>query len=307
MSDGHARREKPSRYAFSTRGLRFGEDDACRGRLFLPDRPIDAPVVVLAPGAGLAWRQTLEATAERLAQRGYAAFAFDHRGFGRSGDGGLLAPARQRADLDAAIEAAQAAPEVDGRRLALWGMDLSAGTALAAAADSRAVDAVLARSPVARGKALLPGRIRSRVRGLATGLLDYPVSALGRVRGVPADERGKRVPLFGDDDVAAVAGPGIAGAAHDVVGRDPGSTPARSLVKLQRHDLRESLETVRCPTLLVAGEHDELVPSEAVSSLSDRIPNASLVRVPVGHYDALSGDGLDRVVNHELAFLDAEL
>lgn len=308
MSDGHARRTKPSRYGFATRGLRFGENDDCRGHLYTPDRPDDAPVVVLAPGAGLAWRPAFEETAERFAERGYAVLAFDHRGFGKSGESRLIDPERQRADLDAAIDAARDAPEVDGSRLALWGLDLSAGTALAAAADSLAVDAVVARFPVARGATVLPGWLRPRLRGLAAGLLDYPVSAFGRVRGVPVDERGKRVPLFGDSgEVAAITGTGVSRAVRDALGREPGTTPARSLVTLQRHDLRESLEDVRCPTLFVAGERDELAPPDDVTALSESGTDASLVRVPTGHYDPLAGRALERVLSHELAFLDAEL
>ncbi|MFB6221601.1 MAG: alpha/beta hydrolase [Halolamina sp.] len=308
MSDGHARREKPSRYAFSTRGVWFGPGESCRGRLYTPDRPAEAPVVVLAPGAGLAWGPTLEATAERFAERGYAALAFDHRGFGTSGEGQLISPARQRTDLDAAIETARDAPEVDGGRLALWGMDLSAGTALAAAADAFEVDAVIARFPVTRGATLLPNWVRPWLRGLAAGLVDYPLSVLGRFRGTPVAERGRRVPLFGDgDETVAIAAAGAAHGVREAVGRDPGTTPARSLIHLQRHDVRERVEAVRCPTLFVAGEHDNVASPESVAALSERLPNASLVRVQAGHYDALSGAGLERIVNHELAFLDTEL
>lgn len=308
MTDGHARREKPSRYAFSTRGVRFGDDDACRGRLYTPDRPADAPVVVLAPGAGLPWRPTLEATAERLAERGYAVLAFDHRGFGRSGEDRLVSPARQRADLDAAVETARSAPEVDGSRLALWGMDLSAGTALALAAESVEIDAVVARFPVAVGTTLLPSWVRPRGRGLAAGVVDYPLSALGRLRDTPVERRGKRVPLFGDaGEVAVIAADGAAQEATEAIGRDPGRAPARSLVKLQRHNRTEQLEDVRCPALFVAGERDTVAPPESVERLSESVADASLVRVPAGHYDPLSGRALERTLNHELAFLDAEL
>ncbi|NHX35883.1 MULTISPECIES: alpha/beta hydrolase [Halolamina] len=301
----HAARGKPSRYAFSTRRVEF---DGRQGHLFTPDRPADAPIVVLAPGAGLPWRATLEPTVERLAARGYAAFAFDHRGFGHVDGDHLLSPSRQRADLDAAVEAARDAPEVDGDRLALWGLDLSAGTALAAAADAVAVDAVIARFPVLAGARLLPSWVRPRLRGLGRGVADYPVSALGRLRGVDADERGLRVPLFGEsDEVAAIAADGATRAVRDVLGREPGTAPARSLVKLQRHDVREAVEGLTCPALFVAGEHDEFAPPEPVVAATDDVRNASLVRVPASHYGALDGAELERTLNYELAFLDAEL
>ncbi|MFW5949655.1 MAG: alpha/beta hydrolase [Halolamina sp.] len=305
MTGGHARRGKPSRYTFSTRSVPF---DGRRGELFVPDRPADPPVVVLAPGAGLRWRPALEPIAERLAARGYAVFAFDHRGFGGTGEDRLLSPARQRADLDAAIETAVDAPEVAGHRLAIWGMDLSAGTALAAAADSHGVDAVVARFPVLAGKTVLPSWLRPRLKGLVRGVVDYPVSAADRLRGVDAADRGLHVPLFGDSgDVVAIAAAGAERGARDVLGRNPGTTSARSLVLLQRHDVRNAVEDLTCPALFVAGERDEVAPPEHVAAASEDASRASLVRVPVGHYDALDGDGLDRTLNHELAFLDAEL
>ncbi|MBP1987517.1 alpha/beta hydrolase [Halolamina salifodinae] len=320
MTGGYARREKPSRYAFSTREITF---DDRQGHLFVPDRPETPPVVVLAPGAGLRWRAALEPTAERLAARGYAVFAFDHRGFGGSeeprsssnranpgevDEERLLSPARQRADLDAAIEAMQDDPAVDGDRLALWGMDLSAGTALAAAADSFRVDAVVARFPVLAGKTLLPGWVRPRLRGLVRGVADYPISALGRLRGVEASERGHHVPLFGEPgETAAIVAPGAERSVRTALGRDPGTTPARSFVTLQRHDCRDVLADLSCPALFVAGAHDEVAPAERVAAASEEAPDASLVRVPADHYSALDGEGLERTLNHELAFLDAEL
>jgi pimeloyl-ACP methyl ester carboxylesterase len=305
VTGGYASRGKPSRYAFSTREITF---DDRQGHLFVPDRPETPPVVVLAPGAGLRWRATLEPTAEGLAARGYAVFAFDHRGFGGVNEDRLLAPARQREDLDAAIAAVRDDPAVDGDRLALWGMDLSAGTALAAAAESFRVDAVVARFPVLVGKTLLPGWLSPRLRGLTRGIADYPVSTLGRLRGVEASGRGLRVPLFGDPgDTAAIVAPGAERGARTALGRDPGTTPARSIVKLQRHDCRDVLADLSCPTLFVAGAHDEIAPADQVAAASEDAYDSSLVRVPTDHYGALDGDGLERTLNHELAFLDAEL
>lgn len=305
VTGSHARREKPSRYAFSTRAIEF---DGRRGRLFTPDSADHPPVVIIAPGAGLRWRPTLESTAERFASRGYAAFAFDYRGFGDGNEDRLVSPARQRADLDAAVETALESPEVNGDRLAVWGMDLSAGTAVAAAADSFRINAVIARFPVVNGTHLLPSWIRPRIRGLARGIADYPVSTVDRLRSAPNDDQGLRVPLFGEPgETAAIAAPGAARGARDVLGRDPGTTPARSLVNLRRHDLRERIEELTCPALFVAGERDEVAPPKRVASLSESAPTASLFRVPAAHYSALTGSEMERILNHEIAFLDAEL
>lgn len=303
---GHARTGRPRRYEFATVSLRFDSgDDVCRGRLYKPDRPTDPPVVVLAPGVGLTWRESLLPTAEALAERGYAAFVYDHRGFGfDEGDADavhdrLVSPSRQREDLEAAIQELAGVPDVDGDRLALWGIDLSAGTALAAASESYRVRAVVARFPVADGGVLVPGWVRPRLSGLGTAALDRLLSVAGRGRSLPA---------FGDEgETALVTGdrvvPEVRRLSDDAADR---TVPARSLWALWRYSVTDTLEDVTCPTLFVAGEDDDLVPANSVEKLSEKPTEASFVRVPVGHYEALT-DGASGVLNHELAFLDAEL
>lgn len=299
---GHARSSRPRRYEFSTVALRFDSDDGvCHGRLYKPDRPTDPPVVVLAPGVGLTWRESLRPTAEALAERGYAAFVYDHRGFGpEDADAdGLVSPGRQRTDLEAAIHELTDLRDVDGDRLALWGMDLSAGTALATAADEYRVRAVVARFPVVSGARLVPGWVRPRLKGLGSALGDTVLSLVGR---------GRSLPTFGyEGDVALVTAPGVVRGVRrldDEAGDR--RVPARSLWSVWRHDVADSLEDVDCPALFVAGDDDELAPADAVEKLSETPSKGSFVRVGADHYDALPA-GSGRVLNHELAFLDAEL
>lgn len=297
---GGVRTGPPPRYEFSTVDLRFESGSGrCAGRLYKPDRPTDPPVVVLTPGVGLTWRESLVETAERLAHRGYAAFVYDHRGLGTEGDDGVVSPARQRADLEAAIAEVSSLPDVDGGRLALWGIDLSAGTALAVAAEEYRVRAVVARFPVLDGGRLVPGWVRPRLRGLGLAAGDRLLAVLGR---------GTSIPVFGDPgETALVTASGAARGASRLGDARDRRTPARSLWALWRHDVSDSLDRVSCPTLFVAGTRDDIAPAPAVATMSERVSNASLVRVPVGHYDALSDPSIDRVLNHELAFLDAEL
>lgn len=303
VRNGHARAGRPRRYEFSTVALRFESGDGhCSGRLYKPDRPTDPPVVVVAPGVGLAWRESLLPTAERLAERGYAAFVYDHRGFGPDADpaDGVVSPTRQRVDLEGAIAELSSAGDVDGRRLALWGIDLSAGTALAAAAEESRVRAVVARFPVVDGGTLIPGGLRPRFAGLRTALTDKLLSLAGRER---------TLPLFGyPGERAVVTRPGAVRGVRGL-GRETADrrTPGRSLWSLWRHDVEASLEDVSCPALFVAGTNDDVVPAETVEKLSEKPSNASLVRVPAAHYDGLRDGASDRVLNHELAFLDSVL
>jgi pimeloyl-ACP methyl ester carboxylesterase len=293
---------RPTRYEFSTVALRFESGEGrCQGRLYKPDRPTDPPVVILAPGVGLTWRESLRPTAEALAERGYAAFVFDYRGFGleEPDADGVVSPTRQRTDLDAAIQEMLSVPDVDTDRIALWGTDLSAGTALAAAAEEYRVRAVVARFPVVSGGQLVPGWVGPRVKGVGSSVLDRLLSLAGRRR---------TMPMFGyEGETALVVGPSVVRHVErlsDEAGER--RVPSRSFWALWRHGIGGSLEEVTCPTLFVAGEDDDLAPPDSVEKLSEKPANATFVRVPTDHYRSLS-DRASNVLRHELAFLDAEL
>lgn len=303
VARGHARSGRPRRYEFSTVALRFESGDGrCRGRLYKPDRPTDPPVVVMAPGVGLTWRESLVGTAERLAERGYAAFVYDHRGFGVDADpdDGVVAPTRQRVDLEAAVAELASVRDVDTDRLALWGMDLSAGTALAAATEEPRIRAVVARFPVVDGASLLPGWVRPRLGALRVALTDRVLSLVGRERSIPLFGYPGEQALLTREGVVR----GVRRFGEEAADR---RTPGRSLLSLWRHDVGESLADVSCPALFVAGANDDVAPAETVEKLSERPQNASFVRVPAAHYDDLTDGRTDLVLNHELAFLDSML
>lgn len=291
---------RPSRYEFSTSRLRFTVDgDRCVGRLAHPDRPREPPVVVLAPGVGMVRQVGLDDLAERYAARGFAAFTFDYRGWGESDESGdaprTVSPTRQLADLRGAVDAVRGLDDVDGSRLALWGVDLSGATALELAGEDRHVDAVIARTP-APGRRLGPDRLRPRLRGLGRGVVDRLLSVAGRTRSVP---------LFAaTGEVGVVTAVGAERAVRSLL--QPGTvwaneTPARSLLALRGHDVDPS--AVSCPALFVTGDRDEVVDADAVEAMSEQVADGSFLRLPVDHYDTFA-DAASRVVGHELAFLD---
>ncbi len=103
----------------------YSEGAKLRGILRLPDdlgeRP--RPGIVQGPGwLGLKDAKLYEPYHERLTAAGYAVLIFDYRGFGDSeGARGLILPQLQAEDIRNAITYMQTRPEVDTRRIGLYG------------------------------------------------------------------------------------------------------------------------------------------------------------------------------------------
>jgi len=150
------------------------------GRRFLPtgfNAGGAAAAVVLAPG----WGETaasLEGHAAQFAARGLVAMAIDYRGWGKSGGFIYLAdntrwddrlrfsqhtskvrirrkrllPEAQVIDIRNAITYLQGEPGVDPARIGVWGVGVSGGHVVAAAAADARVKAGVAVMPVIPGK-----------------------------------------------------------------------------------------------------------------------------------------------------------
>jgi pimeloyl-ACP methyl ester carboxylesterase len=57
---------------------------------------------------------------------------------------------------------------------------------------------------------------------------------------------------------------------------------------ITRSDSRATLASIRCPTLVLVGDSDELTPPERAAEIADGIPGARLVVVPdCGHLSTL--------------------
>lgn len=304
--DDRAGVKRPSRYEFSKVAVDFESGgERCSGWLYRPDRPAEPPVIVMAPGLGAEMDFGPHRYAERLAAEGYAVLLFDYRGFGSS-DGGvrrLISPARQVEDYRAAVAAARGLDGVDASRVALWGASLAGGHVLQVAAGDPRIAAVVAQAPVVDGVAFARrGGVTHLVKGVVAGVRDRIQSlALGP----------HTVPVVGDaDEFAVVSGPG---ARYDFEALVPpqvqweNATPARVFLSLLRYRPAKAAERVTCPTLVVAGARDAVAPADAALSAAESMPNATYLRLPIGHFDAYGGRAFERSVDHQLAFLENAL
>ncbi|RLM57657.1 alpha/beta hydrolase [Halobellus sp. Atlit-31R] len=279
-------------------------DERCVGRLYRPDRPADPALVVMTGGLVGASAFGLDRYAERLAAAGYAVFHFDVRHAGDS-DGdprNLLSPARQRADWEAALAGLRGRRDVATEQIVLWGADLSGGAVLDVAADDPRVAAVVAQTPILSGRALLRARgIKAIATGTLAGVRDRVQSLLGTPYTLPVVDDGSD-----EGGSALVSAPSAYRGYRDLVGDEgwANETPARSVISLLRHTGEEDRDRLSCPVCFLCGERDDLVAIESVEAVAEDLADATLVRLPVGHFDLYGGSGLEQAVGHGRAFLD---
>ncbi|EUA44014.1 dienelactone hydrolase family protein [Mycobacterium xenopi 4042] len=151
--------------------------------LYRPEAPGDAPMLVMAHGLGGVRTMRLDAYAERFSAAGYACLVFDYRNFGDS-EGEprqLLDIGMQLQDWAAAVAYARTLPDIDSRRIGLWGTSFSSGHVIATAAQLPGIAAVVAQCPftdgIASARVVNPLTI-ARVTALA--VRDLAGARLGR-------------------------------------------------------------------------------------------------------------------------------
>lgn len=118
-----------------TRSVTFENEGAVlSGTLYLPEERGDAPLpIVVVTGAWTSVQEQMPANyAREMAERGFAAFTFDFRGWGKSGDlpnkaRFVESPEAKTLDIKAAFEFVATLPEVDAARINGLGICASAG------------------------------------------------------------------------------------------------------------------------------------------------------------------------------------
>jgi cephalosporin-C deacetylase-like acetyl esterase len=118
-----------------------------RGWLFLPDGSGPHPAITMAHGYAGVREHGIGRFAEAFAQDGFVVLLHDHRSFGAS-DGEPrqdVDPWRQIADWRRAISWLERRPEVDPRRIGVWGTSYAGGHAIVLGATDRRLRCAVAQ------------------------------------------------------------------------------------------------------------------------------------------------------------------
>jgi pimeloyl-ACP methyl ester carboxylesterase len=275
-----------------------------------------APLVVMAPGLTGTKDGPLEAFAWRFVAHGLAVLLLDFRTIG--GSEGTprhwVDPVRHREDYEAALrfarESLAARGSIDPERIAVWGTSFSGGTALLTAARDPKLRAVVAQAPY------LETQPRLQPRGL--GMARYVVCAtLDMLPLLPP----VYVPVFGrpgewvfapslenpsvgdpDDPAAAAFWRALPQRLH---GGWSNRMLARMLPTFDAFRPIDAIAQIHCPVLLVAAEHDDLVPLAMVERAHGLLPGpgATKLAFPCGHFDLYVGPCFEPNAKAQAEFL----
>jgi fermentation-respiration switch protein FrsA (DUF1100 family) len=288
--------------------IRFGlGPDRCVGRLYRPDSRSSAlPCVVMGSGFSCVRDQGLDAFAERLADAGFAALAFDYRHWGESeGEPRQLSHARRhRADWRAAVAHAAGENDIDSTRIALWAYSLGTGHTQALAAGGLDVAALISVAPLLNGRSSLlhiggPSHV---MRLTAAGFRDasralrgadpYRIAAIGEPGSLSVINSPEAV-----DGFAAITGPHSSWR-NDVCAR---------VALVPPYNLVRKVGRIRCPALYCVFEDDDVNPPELGRRAARLAPRGELRDYPGGHYAAFSDAVFERLLADQIEFLGRSL
>jgi dienelactone hydrolase len=280
-----------------------GDREECAGTLY---RPVAAssgqtPCVVMANGVSMTRRDGIPRFAERFADSGIAALAFDFRHLGNS-DGEprqLIDFKRHRADFAAAVLFSRSIDGIDPSRVAVWGFSLGGGIALATAIEDRSVATAVLLCPMLDGLAFtLAGDARNNIRVFGAALRALPQRQKPRL---PLTGPPGRTVLFTQVEAAPgfEAVKGESSLWENEIRLRPTQPPAR--FRPARRARR-----VRCPLLVCLGLKDTIVPLSPIERTASRAPRGELRRYPMNHFGAFL-DGFEAVVNDQVDFLSLHL
>lgn len=128
------------------------EGETLVGNLYLPAsyQPGDKLPTVIVTGAWMTIKEQMPGLyAQKLADRGFAAFAFDFRSWGESGGQlrNLESPTHKIADIKNAVSFLQTVDAVDGNRIAGLGICASAGYMAVATAEDPRIQSLITIAP----------------------------------------------------------------------------------------------------------------------------------------------------------------
>lgn len=281
------------------------QGDLCAAWLYRPDDAQGTTgCVVMGHGFSAVRDQGLDRYAERFAEAGLAALAFDYRGLGDSAGAprGLITPARQRADYHAAIAYARNCDGIDPRRIAIWGSSFSGGNVVLVAAEDPHIAAIVSNCPAIDPWAALPRLFLESPRRYAAVIRVALADQIGAWLGRPP----RLIPLAAKEGAAFLPHAGIVEGMLAITPPQSmwtNAVVARSLLSMAGfRPIRHAKEVV-APWLVCICDRDVPAPPQYAARAAQLALRGEAKHYDCGHFDIYYGPYWEQAVTDQTAFL----
>lgn len=276
----------------------------CRGWFYVPDDLKEnqkAPAVVMAHGFSAVKEQVLPEYAERFAAAGFVILVFDYRCFGES-EGeprSQLFPLEMVEDYRNAISWLYYQPEVDPKRIGIWGTSYSGGLVVYVGTHDKRVKAVVAQVPATfypgSRRAMNPEKWDSIGQILLQDRIDRYKTGVVKYMKVVAPE-GEPCVLPGKE--------AYDGYMEIKVPNWRNQVSLESLEKIREFD-PVSLVHMMAPTalLLIPAEKDNLLPIATVKELYEKAQEPKAMNIlPIRHFEVYKEPWFSKTVSMATAW-----
>ena len=271
--------------------VRFSVDGGVElgASLYLPKSDSQrCPAITMAHGYAAVKEHGITRFAEAFAHAGFVVLLHDHRTFGISGGEPRqdVDPWRQLADWRRAISYLESRPEVDSKRIGLWGASYAGGHALVLGATDRRIACVVSQVPTISG--YQQGLRRVAPEGVAALEAALDDDERAQARGEPP----RRQAVVNADTA-------LPAAYHTKDAVDLYLQPLGEGVRWENSVTLRSTRLARMyepgvwaprisptPLLMIVASHDTITLTDlALASYEQALEPKKLVLIPGGHFD----------------------
>ncbi|KAI9004543.1 peptidase S15 [Hyaloraphidium curvatum] len=268
------------------------------------------PTIVMAHGLSAVKEMALDSFAEEFARNGFNALVFDNRNFGES-EGqprGEIQPWLQVSDYSDAISYAITKESTDPDRVGGWGSSYSGGNVIVATATDKRIKCAVSQVALLSGSTFfggLPAEGQAAMRAL------FAADRSARFKG----EKPVMLPVVAKDNVGVALPTDDSFTFFDnFEKKHPGvwtnAITARSVELTAAYNPGDFLPLIApTPLLMVAAEHDSLVPSKLAKQLYEEKLGGTkkFVMLDCGHFDPYEGDWFGKNSKEQVAWFKEHL
>jgi dienelactone hydrolase len=289
----------------------------CSGRFYLPLGAVPPfPCVVLAHGFSGTMDWILPDFASRFAGAGLAVLAFDYRHLGQS-EGSprqIVDVQEQRKDLRNAVEFVRKRPDIDPRRIGLWGTSLGGSHVVSLAAEDPGIAAVVANMPAL--DVVIGANISAKIKKQGGTTMQFASTTLKLFAAALFDRTRALLGLspyylavYGPAGRAFFTDPALADRFAAVEKNSPtweNRVAARFLLQAPRYT-PGTIARIAAPILFSLASRDLEVSADFIKEVAKASPRSQVKEYDADHFDLYHGAIFEQVVADQTAFLTEHL